>query len=297
MRIDSTGNVGIGTASLDANYKITTAGGGIKAVSNIAGQPAGYFDNPSGYALVTGSGNVGIGTATPGAKLHIRNNANGVGAMPAIMDNLLIEDTTDAGLVLSTSGINGTSRIVFADHAGSLNGMIFYENSSNAMMFNTSVLERMRITGAGNVGIGMATPGQKLSVAGTIESASGGFKFPDGTTQTTSASLKTYDSGWFAIADNTTYSRTHGLGTTKVIIQVLTSSSPDGSANTFGNFNATYDRGHTEYADYSGVNVSTLTTSLVKIRANNLGGYSPIKDENGTGIVVAYARIIMLALE
>ena len=161
MRIDSTGNVGIGTASLDANYKITTAGGGIKAVSNIAGQPAGYFDNPSGYALVTGSGNVGIGTATPGAKLHIRNNANGVGAMPAIMDNLLIEDTTDAGLVLSTSGINGTSRIVFADHAGSLNGMIFYENSSNAMMFNTSVLERMRITGAGNVGIGMATPGQK----------------------------------------------------------------------------------------------------------------------------------------
>ena len=38
---------------------------------------------------------------------------------------------------------------------------------------------------AGNVGIGTTTPGQKLSVAGTIESTSGGFKFPDGTTQTT----------------------------------------------------------------------------------------------------------------
>ena len=36
-----------------------------------------------------------------------------------------------------------------------------------------------------NVGIGTSSPGQKLSVAGTIESTSGGVKFPDATTQTT----------------------------------------------------------------------------------------------------------------
>jgi hypothetical protein len=41
------------------------------------------------------------------------------------------------------------------------------------------------------VGIGTASPGQKLTVAGTIESTSGGFKFPDGTTQTTAAALPT----------------------------------------------------------------------------------------------------------
>ncbi len=38
----------------------------------------------------------------------------------------------------------------------------------------------------GNVGIGTA-PGEQLTVAGRIESTSGGFKFPDGTTQTTAA--------------------------------------------------------------------------------------------------------------
>lgn len=37
----------------------------------------------------------------------------------------------------------------------------------------------------GNVGIGTATPGQKLTVAGTIESTSGGVKYPDGTVQAT----------------------------------------------------------------------------------------------------------------
>ena len=43
----------------------------------------------------------------------------------------------------------------------------------------------------GNVGIGTANPAQKLSVVGTIESTSGGFKFPDNSTQTTAARTPT----------------------------------------------------------------------------------------------------------
>ena len=39
----------------------------------------------------------------------------------------------------------------------------------------------------GNVGIGIKTPAEKLEVSGTIRSTTGGFKFPDGTTQTTAA--------------------------------------------------------------------------------------------------------------
>ena len=40
---------------------------------------------------------------------------------------------------------------------------------------------------SGKVGIGTLTPTQPLEVAGKIKSSSGGFVFPDGTTQTTAA--------------------------------------------------------------------------------------------------------------
>jgi hypothetical protein len=46
---------------------------------------------------------------------------------------------------------------------------------------------KLHITSAGNFGIGTTAPEQKLSVAGVVESTSGGFKFPDATTQTTAA--------------------------------------------------------------------------------------------------------------
>ena len=43
----------------------------------------------------------------------------------------------------------------------------------------------------GNVGIATTTPGSPLTVAGVIYSSTGGFKFPDGTTQTSAASSAT----------------------------------------------------------------------------------------------------------
>jgi len=44
---------------------------------------------------------------------------------------------------------------------------------------------RLVIKEGGNVGIGTPSPGQRLSVAGAVESTSGGFKFPDGSVQST----------------------------------------------------------------------------------------------------------------
>jgi hypothetical protein len=49
----------------------------------------------------------------------------------------------------------------------------------------TCLTDSIMFESSGKIGIGTTSPGQKLSVVGTIESTSGGFKFPDGTTQTT----------------------------------------------------------------------------------------------------------------
>lgn len=61
------------------------------------------------------------------------------------------------------------------------------DSSSAFNVKNSSDATVLRARGDGNVGIGETSPGEKLSVAGTIESTSGGIKFPDGTTQTTAA--------------------------------------------------------------------------------------------------------------
>ena len=74
-----------------------------------------------------------------------------------------------------------------------------YQRSAAALIFGTNNTERMTITSAGDVGIGTTSPGSKLSIVGNFDttgtitataliySTSGGFKFPDGTTQTTAA--------------------------------------------------------------------------------------------------------------
>lgn len=83
---DDSTRIGVNTGSaVDTNYMITTAGGGIKAEADIAGQPAGYFNNSDagGYSLITGSGNVGIGTMTPAQPLHVAGNMEVDGAIVA----------------------------------------------------------------------------------------------------------------------------------------------------------------------------------------------------------------------
>jgi len=51
----------------------------------------------------------------------------------------------------------------------------------------SAALNIASLTTTGSVGIGLSNPDQLLSVAGAIESTSGGFKFPDGSVQSTAA--------------------------------------------------------------------------------------------------------------
>ncbi|UCE08258.1 MAG: hypothetical protein JSW07_09645, partial [bacterium] len=63
----------------------------------------------------------------------------------------------------------------------------------------------------GNVGIGTTSPNDKLEVAGTIHAISGGFRFPDGTTQTTAATGGT--NAWSLTGNSGTTPGTNFLGT------------------------------------------------------------------------------------
>jgi hypothetical protein len=93
-------------------------------------------------------------------------------------------------------------------------------NPNSGMILGDSVITE---GSTGKVGIGTSSPGSKLTVAGVIESLSGGIKFPDGTTQSTAAAPNALSS----VAHNTTLM---GNGTGGMPLSVAVPLSLSGSA-------------------------------------------------------------------
>ena len=122
--------------------------------------------------LIDASGNVGLGTAGPGKRLHVEGND--------LYERIRLRSTAiggTAGLeLLGNNAAAGAGWTIAND--GGADPMLQFLNSSGALVAAMK---------GGNVGIGTTNPGQKLTVAGTIESTVGGVKFPDGTTQATAA--------------------------------------------------------------------------------------------------------------
>jgi hypothetical protein len=137
------------------------------------------FINNAGSAIniiMTDAGKVGVGLGSPTEKLEVAGNQKLFGDLFLTGNGAAVQFTSPSGNKPYISG-TGVSQL---DIRGALSGTRFLNNAAS--------LVNIMVTDAGNVGIGPSNPSQKLEVAGTIYSTSGGFKFPDGSTQTTAAS-------------------------------------------------------------------------------------------------------------
>ncbi|MCX6351468.1 MAG: hypothetical protein NTX03_06375 [Bacteroidetes bacterium] len=116
----------------------------------------------------------------------------------------------------------------------------------------------------GNVGIGTTAPIEKLSVAGKIESTTGGFKFPDSTVQITAA--HTYHAGKGILLKNDTFT----LDTNYVLQNLAFNPQyPDGVSNTTPvliNLNSTTPT-YTVPANMN-LYVNTVNCSILSIDSN-----------------------------
>jgi hypothetical protein len=101
--------------------------------------------------------------------------------------------TPPNGNVSAPINISGTDQ----SKLGSISAASFIDSNdpTNFFMNPNGDSKFKNIFTTGSVGIGTTNPQQKLSVVGTIESTSGGIKFPDGTIQTTAASVNPGPSG------------------------------------------------------------------------------------------------------
>jgi hypothetical protein len=172
--VDDTANTFTGSTNT-ITLNATRTGSGTLPKLRLAGQGGLEFaaDANTVRMAIDTNGNVGIGTASPANKLHVNMGSIQIDGNNAGTGVIVFKHT-------DTTYYNGGHQIeIYPFGNGSTGGLLFYNRTSSTNPF--------WIGYNGNVGIGTTNPGQKLSVAGTIESTSGGFKFPDGSTQTTAA--------------------------------------------------------------------------------------------------------------
>jgi len=195
IRIDNSGNVGIGTTSPNTTLHVssTTTTKSVVETTGVSsdalieftkGQGSGntwsmgidhsnssafslaYLSNGSpsltthGVLTVNTSGNVGIGTASPATILDCRENSTGGSTQIRVYNTDNSNTTTQTAALFLAPDSRGNGALIYAEKenadfstsAGRDVSLVF------SPVLNNSQTEAMRITSAGNVGIGTASP-------------------------------------------------------------------------------------------------------------------------------------------
>jgi len=159
---------------------------------------AGYGGNSKVLTINSPGGSLGLGVLEL-ATDRVPTDGMEIGDLAvSLSDNTSLGDRRITRLLTLAAGTTANNRGGHMSFRTKANGVSGYP------------VERMRITDAGNIGIGTSTPGSKLTVAGLVESSTGGFKFPDGTIQTTAGGGGS--SPWATSGTNIYNTNTGGVG-------------------------------------------------------------------------------------
>lgn len=122
----------------------------------------------NGVNGATADTNVGIGTTAPARRLHVSSGSSGASSLST--SDLVVEDNAAAFQHFLTPD-NIESGILFGDPTDNIGGGIVFNNvvTNNGMMFRSGGnTTRMVLDGAGNLGLGILAPQDKLDVIGSI---------------------------------------------------------------------------------------------------------------------------------
>ena len=233
----------------------------------------------SSTAIYYNTGNVGIGTTAPETKLNVAGviTSSNMGRFKGWTAG----GETGAAAEIGMSG--GVAYLYNYNRSTNSHGNLQIGDTPGGVFINS-------FDNGGNVGIATTTPASKLTVAGTIESTTGGIKFPDGTTQTTATQYKV---GGFT-RDLTLAAGTQavtGVGFAPKAIFFMASVGGVPGRTSWGISDGTTSRvlfdHHPTYAN--SFNLSTVPIYLTEV--NGVDSYGALSSFDSDGFTISWTKI------
>ena len=232
----SAGRVGVGTSNPSRSLEVISSdgvrinnsnsgGGGYLELTNSGDNTDSWTlerDAGGGFALAHHSGfgrgggttttplfvddlgRVGIGDTNPPYELAVQRDKNGITYLSARNDTSAA--FSGAGVEVYANGAQGFMVAHSSGHSSNpdfTNKMVVGTSNSTDLSLVTNNTVAVTVDTSGKVGVGTANPGEALTVNGTIESTSGGVKFPDGTTQTSAVAGGAMGGSFYIRGDQT----------------------------------------------------------------------------------------------